>query len=72
MKVDIMCVRCATKRVWPEDFPNSTYAICRSCMKTEIAEMKVIEARTNLFFTVLAAVGLAIAVALIVVGIWFR
>lgn len=56
----MLCARCGTRRWWPRDFPNTTYAICYQCAAiADAQERKAIEQRSTIFFYVLFA-GLAI------------
>ncbi len=60
----MICALCVTKRWYPRDFPNTTYAICRTCTdRQELEEAQKIEARTRYFFYVLMVVCLAIVIA---------
>ena len=42
MKTEIPCAYCGVKKPYPEDFPNSLYAMCTECVE---AETKKEEAR---------------------------
>ncbi len=59
MKQTMLCAQCSTRCTWPDDFPNSTYAICRPCVNIEEDEK-----RASFSFIVAGAVLIGVLLVL--------